>query len=79
MDILKIKPCPKVGHVLSYLLSYALSYPEKNKKNVLSQKIKEVGQMSDLEVGHLFEKSQKEINEVIQKNDKMTKAKYWVT
>ncbi len=79
MSVLKIKPGPKVGHILSYLLSLVLSYPEKNKKNVLTQKIKEVGQMSDLEIGHLFEKSQKEINEVVQKNDKMTKAKYWVT
>lgn len=79
MEILRIKPGPRVGHILTCLLSDVLSYPEKNKKNVLAKKIEWLGQMSDPDLGKLFLKSQKEINEVVQKNDQMTKAKYWVS
>jgi len=77
--VLSLKPCPKVGHILSYLLSYVLSYPEKNKKEVLTKRINELGRLSDKELEKLTQQAKKEINEIVQKQDTMTKQKYWVS
>jgi len=79
MRILNVPPCPKVGQVLSYLLSYVLFDPKKNVRRTLEKEIKRLGQMSDSDLFVLFKKAKQEIEKIETKRDEMTKAKYWVT
>ena len=79
MEILKIKPGPKVGQVLDILLSYVLEDPKKNKKEFLINEIKKLGKLSEKELSSLSQKARKEREEIETKQDKMTKQKYWVT
>jgi poly(A) polymerase/tRNA nucleotidyltransferase (CCA-adding enzyme) len=74
MKILNIQPGPKVGLVLNALLAEVLESPEKNNKNYLLERIKEVGEMSEEELkkaGKIVEEKKMEIEEELKK-------KYWV-
>jgi len=79
MNILKIKPGPKIGLVLDILLSYVLADPAKNKKDFLEKEIKKLGKLPEKELSSLSQKARKEREEIEMKKDKMTKKKYWVT
>lgn len=79
MKMLDIKPSPKIGHILSYLLSYVLSDPKNNNREFLTKKIKELGSLNDQELEKLAKKAKKEIEQVETKQDNMTKQKYWVS
>jgi len=47
MNILKIKPGPKVGKVLNQLLEEVLDDPKRNRKRYLKKRIKEMGKTLD--------------------------------
>lgn len=79
MNVLNIDPGPKVGDVLNILLSKVLSDPEKNKKDILSEEIKKLGNMEESKLKELAEASRKDINRIEEKRDEMTKKKYWVS
>jgi poly(A) polymerase/tRNA nucleotidyltransferase (CCA-adding enzyme) len=79
MEILKIKPGPKVGQILSVLLSLVIEDPKKNKKDVLKKEISRLGVLADKELAVLAQNAEKEIRSIEQKKDEMTKEKYWVT
>ncbi|MCD6500670.1 CCA tRNA nucleotidyltransferase [bacterium] len=79
MRILNIPSCPKVGQILSYLLAYVLSDPQKNVRRTLEREIKRLGQMSDLKLAKLAKQAKEEIEKIETKRDEMTKKKYWVT
>jgi hypothetical protein len=79
MRLLNVPPSPKVGHILSYLLSEVMSDPKKNVLPILEQEVKRLGKMSDLEIAKLAKKARAEIEKIETKKDEMTKAKYWVT
>lgn len=79
MDILKIKPGPKVGQILDVLLGEVLDDPKKNTKEFLEKEIKKVGVLDDAKLKSLAEKSKEEKHQVQTKEDEMTKNKYWVT
>ena len=79
MKILNVRPGPKIGQVLSYLLEQALQEPRKNNKTYLEKEIKRLGKMSEQELEKVSEKAKQEIEEIEIKQDKMTKKKYWVT
>ncbi|MEK7540799.1 MAG: HD domain-containing protein [Patescibacteria group bacterium] len=79
MKFLKIKPGPKIGHILDILLGYVLDDPKKNKKDFLEKEITKLGKLNDKELQKLSEKSKQEKEAVETKNDQMTKTKYWVT
>ena len=79
MDILKVKPGPKIGKILDILLGYVLDDPKKNKKEILEEEIKKLGRLSDKELETLSDKSKEEKTEMQTKKDEMTKKKYWVT
>jgi poly(A) polymerase/tRNA nucleotidyltransferase (CCA-adding enzyme) len=79
MEILKIKPGPKVGQILSVLLNLVIEDPKKNKKDVLKKEINRLGVLADKDLAGLAEKAEKEIQNVEQKKDEMTREKYWVT
>ena len=79
MEILEIKPGPKVGWTLDVLLGYVLDDPKKNTKEFLEKEVAKLGKLSDKELQKLAEKSKQEKSEIVSKEDQMTKAKYWVT
>lgn len=79
MKILNISPGPKIGQILDVLLSYVLDDPKKNKKEFLEREIKKLSKLSDRELKKLADEARKEKEELIIKEDKMTKQKYWLT
>lgn len=79
MNILKIKPGPKIGQILEILLGYVLESPEKNNKQFLEKEIEKLGKLDDKELKSLAEKSKEERLKIETKRDEMTKSKYWVT
>lgn len=79
MEILKIKPGPKVGQILDVLLGCVLENPKRNKNDFLEKEIKKIGKLSDRELEKLAQESKKERETLEVKRDRMTKSKYWVT
>jgi putative nucleotidyltransferase with HDIG domain len=78
MEILKIKPGPKVGQILDVLLGYVLEDPKKNEREFLLKEIEKLGKFSEKELENLAKKARKEREEIEQKRDEMTKKKYWI-
>ncbi len=79
MGILNIPPGPKVGQILTCLLSEVMSEPKNNVLPYLEARVKELGKMSDSEIAALAEKAKNEIDKIETKRDQMTKSKYWVS
>jgi len=79
MSILKIEPGPKIGQILDILLSEVLDEPDKNNERYLEEKVKELGKLSDEELKEKTKKAREKINQIVEKRDKMTKQKYWVS
>jgi poly(A) polymerase/tRNA nucleotidyltransferase (CCA-adding enzyme) len=79
MEILEIKPGPKIGQILDVLLGYVLDDPKKNTKEFLTKEAIKLGKLSDAELKTLAEKSKQDKSEIVSKEDQMTKQKYWVT
>ena len=79
MEILEIKPGPKVGQILNILLGEVLDDPKNNKKIYLKKRIKELGKFSDKEMSNLAKQARAKRDEIITKKDAMTKKKYWVS
>lgn len=79
MKTLQIKPGPKVGQVLSIVLSYVLSDPAKNNREFLLTEIKKLGALSDQELAKTAQNAKTEVEQIETKQDQMTKAKYWVS
>lgn len=79
MDILGIKPSPKIGMILDILLENVLNEPKKNNKRYLKEKLIELGNMNDKELEKTAKEAKKTKIEVISSEDKATKEKYWVS
>ncbi len=79
MKALKEKPGPKIGQVLDILLGHVLADPKKNKKDFLKKEINKLSKLKDKELKDLSLKARAERDNIIMKEDKMTKDKYWVT
>lgn len=78
MDLLKIKPSPKVGMILDVLLEEILKEPKNNTKTYLKKRLKELGGLNEKELEDLAKDAKEEKNKVITKEDQETKEKYWV-
>lgn len=79
MTLLSIRPGPKVGQILDVLLGIVLGDPKKNKKEFLEKETKKLGALTDNELKKLAQKAKEDREQVVNKRDDMTKAKYWVT
>jgi poly(A) polymerase/tRNA nucleotidyltransferase (CCA-adding enzyme) len=79
MEILKIKPGPKVGQILHILLEEVIDDPKKNEENFLKKEIERLGKLPDEELKKLAKEAREKIERIEQKRDEMTKRKYWVT
>jgi putative nucleotidyltransferase with HDIG domain len=81
-DIMKAineKPGPKIGQILDILLSEALQDPDKNKKETLIARTKQISSMPAKKIQEMSQKTRKDLEEIETKKDEMTKKKYWVT
>lgn len=79
MQLLNIPPGPKIGQILSYLLSLVLTDPAKNTAEFLTQEAQRLGQLTESDLANLSQNAKTEIGQVETKRDEMTKQKYWVT
>jgi len=79
MEILKIKPGPKVGQILDVLLGYTLEDPKKNNEEFLEKEVEKLAKLNEKELLSLGQKARKERQKIETKKDEMTKKKYWVT
>jgi len=75
MKLLKIQPGPKVGALLDVLLAEVIENPEKNIKDYLEKRIKELDK-KDLE--GLRKMAQKKIEEKKEEEDLKIRGKYWI-
>ena len=78
MDLLDIKPSPKVGMILDVLLEDVLKEPKNNTKVYLKKRLKELGSLNEEELKSLAIDAKEERNKAITKEDRETKEKYWV-
>jgi poly(A) polymerase/tRNA nucleotidyltransferase (CCA-adding enzyme) len=79
MEILKIKPGPKVGQILHILLEEVIEDPKRNEENFLKKEIERLGELPDDELKKMAKEAKEKIEKIEQKRDEMTKKKYWVT
>lgn len=79
MEILKIRPGPKIGKILNILLGEVLERPEDNTKEYLEKRVKEFRNISEKKLNNLAKTARKKRNEIVTKRDEMTKKKYWVS
>lgn len=79
MDTLNIKPSSKVGMILDILLEDVLNEPKRNNKRYLSEKLLELAKLTDKEIEKLAKEAKMSKKEVISKEDREIKDKYWVS
>ena len=80
-DIMKLgslSPGPKVGYLLDILLGEVLEDPKKNTQKYLKEKTKELLSLEETELLHLSKKAKREREQIVMKQDSMTKQKYWL-
>ncbi len=75
MEILQIKPGPKIGAMLDVLLAEVIEEPAKNTKEKLAERAKELNE-SDLT--QLRQMAKERIEEEKEEEDKVIKGRYWV-
>jgi poly(A) polymerase/tRNA nucleotidyltransferase (CCA-adding enzyme) len=78
MELLKLKPSRKVGDILSVLLEEVLDDPARNTKEWLTEKAKELSQLSDQELGNLSDKAKETKDEAEEEVESDIKAKYHI-
>lgn len=79
MEKLKIGPGPKVGQILTILLSKVIENPNLNKKEILIKEVEELGKLKENEIEELAKKAKENIKKIEEKKDEMLKKKYWIT
>jgi poly(A) polymerase/tRNA nucleotidyltransferase (CCA-adding enzyme) len=78
MELLKIKPSPKIGWILNALLEEVLDDPEKNEKEYLSGRVKALGKLSDAQLKKLAESAKEKKSEFEEEAEEGIKKKFHV-
>lgn len=78
MNILDIKPGPKIGFILNALMNEILDDPEKNKDDYLEKRAKKLNEMSDDELKNFADEAKRKMEKIEYRNEQVTKKKYWV-
>lgn len=78
MEILKIKPGPKVGYVLKALLNEVIDDEKKNDREYLLRRIEELGKLNDEELKNLALMGEEKIKKIEEEVDKKLKEKFKV-
>jgi len=75
MELLNIKPSPKIGAILDVLLSEVIEDPKLNNKKYLAKRSKELNKM---ELSELRQKAKEKIEERKMEDDQELKKEFWV-
>lgn len=78
MKILNIEPGPKIGRILSILLDEVIENPEKNMKENLESRIKDLGKLLDSELEKLAQSSRERKSEFESGIEEEIKKKFYV-
>lgn len=78
MHILDIPPGPKVGQILHILLEEVIDDPKRNTVSYLSDRVKELGKLSDEKLEQFAEEARKKRDEVEEGIEAAMKQKYFV-
>ena len=78
MELLNIKPGPKVGFVLNILLEEVLDDPKRNEKEYLFKRSLEINNLSDKELKKLSDNAKEFKEEFESGEEEEMKKKYWV-
>ncbi len=78
MEILKIKPSPKIGMILSILLDEVIDEPNNNMKENLEFRIQDLGKLSDNELENLAKKARSKKEEFESGVEEEIKKKFYV-
>lgn len=78
LKILKINPGPKVGMILNILLEDVLDEPQKNNKDWLEKRVKDLGKLSLEKLKQLSEKAKEKYKNLLEEEEKKIKRKYKV-
>ena len=79
MELLGIEPGPRVGFILNALMNEILEEPEKNGKDYLESRAKELNELSDSKLKNLYDEAKKKMEQIEYKKEEETKKKYWVS
>jgi len=75
MEILQIKPGPKIGAILDVLLAEVIEEPKRNNKKYLKNRVKE---LNELDLSEIRKLAKQKIEEKKEEEDLEIKGKYWV-
>lgn len=75
MDVLKIQPGPKIGAILDVLLAEVIEEPQKNDKDILLARAKE---LDEVDLTQLRQMAKARIEEEKEEENKVIKGRYWV-
>ena len=78
MEILKIQPGPKIGFLLNILLEEILDEPEKNKKEYLEKRAKELERLSEKELKKMNGAAKVKYKNILEEGEIKIKQKYRV-
>lgn len=78
MELLKIKPGPRVGHILHMLFDEVLEDPSKNTKEYLEKRAEELNKLKDMELDKLGKKAKDRKAEIEAREIKEIRQKWWV-
>jgi hypothetical protein len=78
MRILKIKPGPKVGQILSILLDEVIENPKRNTQKNLENRILDLGKLTDKELEELAKQAKERKEEFESGIEEEMKRKYYV-
>lgn len=78
MEIIKIKPGPRIGYILHALLEEVLEDPQLNTEEYLQKRVQELNNLTDEDLKKIGEKGKEKKEEEEEKNIKNIRNKYWV-
>ena len=78
MEILDLKPGPKVGAILDLLFDEIIDDPSRNEKEYLIKRAREIKEMSEEKLSQMRKKAQEKYEEVLEYEEGKIKDKYGV-
>lgn len=78
MELLKIKPGPKIGFILHILLEEVLDEPEKNSAKYLQKRVLELGELSEKELEKIGKKAKETKEQIERREIEEIRKKWWV-
>jgi poly(A) polymerase/tRNA nucleotidyltransferase (CCA-adding enzyme) len=78
IEMLLIKPGPKIGAILNILLEEVLDDPQKNNKKYLEKQTKKLNQLSENELKKKQKIAQEKYKNLLEEQEKKIKKKYYV-